>query len=467
LAEPEAYRIPKHLAFLEDSLRKNPPPQLSQEQSEQRSGHLNHLRDYWMRGVFPINRDFKDSLVPHFVDVEGIPCAVGYLLLTSGQADLVEKVVDTQNYAYIRDIQDPLFDSWLLTSGLTREECAKIQPSYGGEYYHSIVDMVIDQSDRIWVLGLDDGPCYGCSVLANWMENQWRIDSKGRFYQSLAFPSGEPAIGMKYGLLWQNQSVFDSVNFRSLIRDSSDESLWAGTDQGLRHISLPLDSNPRLLGIHTPENSLLDIKRIAMTQGYIWAATESGLAAWSRTNQVWTQWDAAQLQVSRVMDVVGSSGDTAWFGVDGPTPPGFEPREFFSSQGLWMIHRGQIKRFRRDNSPLPSDTLLGVLPGPGKKLWVVASGAIYQFTPPATINKMADFPEARVGTVMRMVMNQEDQLFVGTVNGVYQLSGNAMRFLIYPTVNLGPRSAEAVRKRQRATLKPMEMPIYLGRRLGQ
>jgi len=467
LAEPEAYRIQKHLAFLEDSLRNNPPPRLSPEQSKHRSKNLRHLHEYWKRGAFPGNRDFKDSLAPYFVDAEGTPCAVGYLLLTSGQGDLVEEIADTRNHAYIRDIQDSRFDAWLMTSGLTREECARIQPSYGGAYYPRIEDMALDKNDSLWVLGADEGWCPGCSALANWSGDQWRIVLEGDDYQSLAFPTGEPAIGMRRGLFWGRQTFFDGVDFRALLRDSSDESLWAGTDRGLRHISLAPDSIPRLLATDTPEVLLLDIQRIAMTQGYIWAAAASGLAAFSRTEGAWTQWDTAQLQVSSVLDVVGGSGDTAWFGVDGATPSGFDPPQIFSSRGLWMMHGGQITRFRRGNSPLPSDTLLGVLPAAGSKLWVVVAGAVYQFMPPATIQKMADFPEARAGNVTHLVMNKKGRLFVGTTGGVYGLSGTTLQFLTYPTVNLARRPAEKIRKRNRAALKPRDMPIYLGRRLGR
>ncbi len=71
-----------------------------------------------------------DQETPIFVDRRGVPCAVAYLMLKSGREDLVRQVVETNTYVRIGDLREgPVLD-WIRSSGLTQEECARIQPAY-------------------------------------------------------------------------------------------------------------------------------------------------------------------------------------------------------------------------------------------------------------------------------------------------------------------------------------------------
>ncbi len=95
-----------------------------------RNIQIDRLREYAATGEFPQNSDFPGHLVPYFVDNEGTPCAVGYLMVRDGWQDVVDSIVANCNHIRIEHVSNgPLLD-WIATSGLTQEECAAIQPSY-------------------------------------------------------------------------------------------------------------------------------------------------------------------------------------------------------------------------------------------------------------------------------------------------------------------------------------------------
>ncbi len=88
------------------------------------------LQEYSLYGVFPTNKDFPEK-TPYFVDAKGTPCAVANLMVEDGQKDLVQAIAKKNNQVRVKDVKDgPLID-WILRSGLTQEECARIQPTYG------------------------------------------------------------------------------------------------------------------------------------------------------------------------------------------------------------------------------------------------------------------------------------------------------------------------------------------------
>jgi hypothetical protein len=465
LAEPEKSRIQKHLAFLEDSLRHNPPDNMAANLLINRESQLQRLHEYWMRGEFPVNRDFSDKLAPYFVDAKGIPCAVGYLLLTSNGEALVRDITQKNNFAYIRDIQDTRFDAWVSRSGLTREECARIQPSYGGgSNYSDVKDLVVDNRDSLWVVAQESGFCMGCSALATWKDKQWRIlGAPGDKYQSLVvIDSGKAIIGTRNGLWWRQESYEKPISFLSMIRDTSDASLWAGTDQGLMHFSIQADSTLKRLGAFSPSATSFVINRLSATGKTIWMASAAGVSAFSKANQNWTQWDTTKLRVSRVLDVQGSNGDTLWLGVDGSTRLGSDPIVAFSTKGIWRMHNGVISRYQRNNSALPSDTVYGALAMDNNRIWIVSAGAVYQFTPPNTLKKMADFSN-RPGPIARMAVNKRGQLWVGTRGGVFQLQNNVMVAIGNPAVAIGKTVTKRDRFKKQTRYAALKTRSLLGR----
>lgn len=90
---------------------------------------ITRLREYRAAGRFPRNhRIFRR--VPTFIDDQGRPCAVGYLMQRSGGQALAKQIAATDNHVYIERIRDGAALDWIRLSGLTQAECARIQPSY-------------------------------------------------------------------------------------------------------------------------------------------------------------------------------------------------------------------------------------------------------------------------------------------------------------------------------------------------
>ncbi len=101
----------------------------------QRRTQIERLRAYIDRGEFPRNLHRPFGPIPYFVDVDGTRCAVGHLMDMDGWRRDVEAIARANNHVYVADVTSgPLVD-WIRTSGLTQEECARIQPSYNFEPY--------------------------------------------------------------------------------------------------------------------------------------------------------------------------------------------------------------------------------------------------------------------------------------------------------------------------------------------
>lgn len=127
----EVTRIQDHLGQVLEELRTSPPPELTSEQRAARKEAIHWLEDYREAGVFPHNHVRPGERVPVFVDPHGTPCAVGYLMLRSGEVELVQEIVRDANLARIPELSgDERLVLWLHERGLTLEEAARIQPAY-------------------------------------------------------------------------------------------------------------------------------------------------------------------------------------------------------------------------------------------------------------------------------------------------------------------------------------------------
>lgn len=104
---------------------------LTVEQKETRLKMLDLLNEYWTAGVFPKNYDYQDQRIPCFIDQEGNICAVGYLIEQTAGRQVAEEINSKFKYEYLLAMNDQTVDSWVQASGLTKEECAMIQPTYG------------------------------------------------------------------------------------------------------------------------------------------------------------------------------------------------------------------------------------------------------------------------------------------------------------------------------------------------
>ncbi len=127
----EITRLQTHLKYVEQLLRNKDISALSADQKENRALLLDLLNDYWTAGVFPKNYDYPDRRTPCFIDKDGNICAVGYLIEQTAGRQLAEEISSKFNYDELLAMKDPKIDTWVQSSGLTKEECAMIQPAYG------------------------------------------------------------------------------------------------------------------------------------------------------------------------------------------------------------------------------------------------------------------------------------------------------------------------------------------------
>jgi hypothetical protein len=119
-----------HLIETEKLLRSRDVSTLSRELRESRLKNLNVLHQYIMTGIFPINTKYINRR-PCFIDEKNTYCAVGFLMKESGADVMARDIQRTQNYSYLKDIKHSELVSWVQHSGLTVDELALIQPTYG------------------------------------------------------------------------------------------------------------------------------------------------------------------------------------------------------------------------------------------------------------------------------------------------------------------------------------------------
>lgn len=123
-------RIHTHLEYVETLLRTRSTDEMSSDQQKKRLFLLDKLREYRQRGVFPKNNDYKNERKPCFIDKDGAICAVGYLVEQTAGREAAEQINTRYQYATVFEMDDPSLLDWIDQSGLTREECQLIQPTY-------------------------------------------------------------------------------------------------------------------------------------------------------------------------------------------------------------------------------------------------------------------------------------------------------------------------------------------------
>jgi hypothetical protein len=97
---------------------------------EERYVQFRRLAAYRDRGLFPLNEGQADHPAPIFVDRHDTACAVGQLMRLSGWTENVAVIQRANNLVYVPEAKRGSVVSWVLTSGLTLEEAALIQPGY-------------------------------------------------------------------------------------------------------------------------------------------------------------------------------------------------------------------------------------------------------------------------------------------------------------------------------------------------
>ncbi len=94
-----------------------------------RRRHLGMLRRYARAMEFPMNT-YQPGMLNVFIDEQGHICAAANLIARDGQRELVDATAAQQNFLRLADVREgPLLD-WMLRSGFTQEEIARIQEPY-------------------------------------------------------------------------------------------------------------------------------------------------------------------------------------------------------------------------------------------------------------------------------------------------------------------------------------------------
>lgn len=201
----EQQLVQLHLSETEKLLRKRNVSNLPPALRKNRMKNLEVLHQYLSAGVFPSNY-YHAGRQPYFIDDNNVYCAVGYLMKESGADDIARDIHRTQNYSFLIDIHHERLMDWVRQSGLTLDELALIQPSYG-EWPAAIVEFHYnntgtDQNEYIEVhqsnggfsgmISFDLIKFYdGTSTLYKSLSiGQMQSFESGRFYYYL-FPSNE------------------------------------------------------------------------------------------------------------------------------------------------------------------------------------------------------------------------------------------------------------------------------------
>lgn len=206
---PDQVRIKTHLQYVERILRSRSVDHLSDIQKQNRLNHLENLRDYYQTGEFPHNDGHPDARRPTFISEDENICAVGYLIEQSLGREIVEKINQQYKYAYIQDIDHPMFNNWVKSSGFTIRELAMIQPMYGP----IIVEEVERNENNIGLsYGIGSSVLTGANILyhTNNPNEHWLFNERSsNHWLGLAAGSGSILIGALN--LDTNQSFIETI----------------------------------------------------------------------------------------------------------------------------------------------------------------------------------------------------------------------------------------------------------------
>lgn len=438
LSEPEQARIRRHLAAVEAELRARPTEGLTASQRLNRAARLDDLHAYWTRGEFPQNRDFPDRLIPYFIDAEGVPCAMGYLVIASGHGAFAQEVRAKMNNAYIGEIDaaDPRLAAWTQAQGMTLEEAAMVQPTYGGPI-NNLFQVRVDGLSRPWVLGPRAGDLvFPGGYIAYRDSVRWNFEPS----TSSAFcvtKSGH-ALRLAFSTAsWKsrNYSAPGNWEYTACEWGANDSDAWLGGTQGLSRLRRGggADTLARTV-FTTPPGSSDTINGVAVTPGAVWAATNRGVYRrnTSPLDTVPTVWDSLALWGKRITGI-RASGARVWLGVEGAnTFGGFST---FSTRGLRRYNGTGWSAFMASQSSIqaPGDTIYALAERDTGSVWVATPAFGFARFNGVTTTKVADIPAGV--TVYDMAGNAQG-FYAGTSNGLYQFRNDSLVHLGNPTVSI-------------------------------
>ena len=256
----DAERIAQHLHLVREHLVMETPEGLSADQAQHRADLLLDLERYADRGRFPQNHvlPFRN---PIFIDPQNTACAVGQLIIESGDRALAERISNEMNEAYIRDMQWPEIGAWASTNGFTGDELAWIQPGYGpvipwaplgGGTNGEVSQLLRLQSGDLVLAGqFTEAGGTSRTHVARWNNTSYAamgslidgivsaaVEFDGEIYIGGSFNSGTVDMLHWNGTLWQPTTVFPGKSseihtfhvHNGMLHASGGRSGFAGTD---------------------------------------------------------------------------------------------------------------------------------------------------------------------------------------------------------------------------------------------
>ncbi len=207
---PDHLRIQTHLEYVESVLRNRPTDHLTEQQQVNRKEYLDLLNLYIIRGEYPYNDGHDDHRRPTFISENGHICAVGFLVEQTAGRDIAEEVNKEYKFAYIPEIDHPVFLEWAESSGFSIQELAMIQPAYRP----IVAEETTENKNNIeWKHGVSSSLLTGANslYLSNRSEDPWLFnnDSSTHWF-GLAAGTG----ALVYGLLnvGQTNTYYEQLN---------------------------------------------------------------------------------------------------------------------------------------------------------------------------------------------------------------------------------------------------------------
>lgn len=232
----DAERIATHLRMVRQRLIERTPEGLDASRMNARTTLLDDLLEYADAGSFPQNHVLPWRN-PVFIDPHGTACAVGQLMIASGDRALAEHVRKEMNLAYVHDIDLPEVATWADAHGFTADELAWIQPGYspnhewlplGGGADGEVTTLLKLANGDLLVAGdYTTAGSTACTHVALWNGSSYQamgggvdgwitcaIEFGGELYLGGSFSAGYADLAVWDGSNWGYENAFNGNTVR-------------------------------------------------------------------------------------------------------------------------------------------------------------------------------------------------------------------------------------------------------------
>ncbi len=247
----DAQRIAEHLHRVRATLAARTPEGLSAGQMKARTTLLEDLDRYADRGRFPQN-ELLPYRNPIFIDRHHTACAVGQLMIESGDEALAQRISAEMNPGYVAELLEvptlaQAIGAWASTHGFTADELAWIQPAYSPNYTWNPVGggtdarvttlLKLGNNDLLVAGDFTDAGGAACTHVARW---------NGASYMQLGTGvQGEPVCAAEHNGLLYLGGTFQ--NF------SHDLAVWNGSSWSYANVQPGQAPHVSSLHVHNGE----------------------------------------------------------------------------------------------------------------------------------------------------------------------------------------------------------------------